>query len=149
VIDGAAEQRPRGGRVLRPYCVVAAGLVLLVALAPPLGVLARRTEYAASLQFSLLAIAVPALTTLGAPWRQLGLARRGPALSPRPFDVLAERRHRHQELSRSIGFVGADLAAAVASGGLDSSRRRRSWRPASACGSSWSPHPRSGPVRTT
>jgi cytochrome c oxidase assembly factor CtaG len=110
--EGAADRRPRGAELLRPWCVVAGGLVLVAILAPPFGTVARRTEYAASLQFSLLAIAVPALMTLGGPWRRLGLAGSS-AGGPRLFDTLADRRRRHRELPRSLAFIGADLALAV------------------------------------
>jgi cytochrome c oxidase assembly factor CtaG len=110
--EGVAERRPRVAAQLRPWCVVVAGLVLVLALAPPLGVLARRTEYAASLQFSLLAIVVPALVTVGGPWRRLGLGGRS-AGAPLVLDRLADRRRRHRELPRSLGFIGADLGVAV------------------------------------
>ena len=46
------------------------------ALVPPLSSEARRVEVIEALQFALLAIAVPALVVLGAPWRRLGLAAR-------------------------------------------------------------------------
>jgi cytochrome c oxidase assembly factor CtaG len=88
-------------------------LVAVAALVPPLGTVARRTEYAAALQFSLLAIALPALVTLGAPWSLLGLAgppRRG---RPRPLDALADRRLRHRELPWSIAFIAVDLVVAA------------------------------------
>jgi hypothetical protein len=110
--EGVADRRPRVAAPLRPWCVVAAGLVLVGALAPPLGTLARRTEYAASLQFSLLAIVVPALVTVGGPWRRLGLVGRSTG-APRVLDRLADRRRRHRELPWSLGFVGADLTLAV------------------------------------
>jgi cytochrome c oxidase assembly factor CtaG len=89
--------------------------VAIVALAPPLGTVARRTEYAATLQFSLLAIALPALVALGAPWRLLGLAGSGgPEGRPRFADRLADRRRRHRELPWAFAFVVADLGVAAA-----------------------------------
>jgi cytochrome c oxidase assembly factor CtaG len=108
--EGAADRRPRVAALLRPWCVVAGGFALLATLVPPLSTLARRTEYAASLQFSVLAIAVPALMTLGGPWRRLGPARGN---AGGLLDKVADRRRRHRELSRSLGFIGADLAVAV------------------------------------
>ncbi len=48
---------------------------------------ARHSEYGAAIQFSLLAIVLPALVTVGAPWRLLGLAGNGPS-----DDVSAHRR---------------------------------------------------------
>jgi cytochrome c oxidase assembly factor CtaG len=77
--------------------------VAVVALVPPLGTVARRTEYAAALQFSLLAIGLPALVTLGAPWTLLGLS----------LDALADRRRRHRELTWSIAFIAVDLGVAA------------------------------------
>jgi len=111
---GAAAGRPQVRTTpWRIWCLVAAVLVAVAALVPPLGTVARRTEYAAALQFSLLAIALPALVTLGAPWSLLGLAgppRRG---RPRPLDALADRRLRHRELPWSIAFIAVDLVVAA------------------------------------
>ncbi len=87
----------------------------LLALLPPLSTAARRDEFAASLQFSLFAIALPALVALGAPWRLFGLAG-GPAAGapPRIVDRIADRRSRHRELPWSLALVGCDLGAAIA-----------------------------------
>jgi cytochrome c oxidase assembly factor CtaG len=88
--------------------------VLAVTLAPPLATLARRAEYAAALQFALLAIVVPALVALGAPWDALGLAGdRSDEGRPRPLDRLADRRRRHRELPWSLAFIVCGLAVAV------------------------------------
>lgn len=58
--------------------LAAIGLVLVLAsLLPPLSVLARRYVFAESIQFSVFAMAGPALIVLGAPWRLLRLS--GPA----------------------------------------------------------------------
>lgn len=112
---GAAAGRPRARTTpWRNWCLGAAALVAVVALVPPLGTAARRTEYAAALQFSLLAIALPALVTLGAPWSLLGLS--GPAHRDgrlRLLDRLADRRLRHRELPWSIGFIVVDLVVAA------------------------------------
>jgi Cytochrome c oxidase caa3 assembly factor (Caa3_CtaG) len=114
VIVGAAPGRPRAWLTpWRNWCLIAAALVAVVALVPPLGTVARQTEYAAALQFSLLAIGVPALVTLGAPWSLLGLATRSPGTEPRLMDKLADRRRRHRELPWSIAFVGFDLVVAA------------------------------------
>ena len=111
---GAAAGRPRTWLTpWRSWCLIAAALVAIAALVPPLGTVARRTEYAAALQFSLLAIALPALVTLGAPWPHLGLASRSPGARPRLVDKLADRRRRHRELPRSIAFIGLDLVVAA------------------------------------
>ena len=58
--------------------LAAVGLVLVLAcLLPPLSVLARRYVFDESIQFSVFAMAGPALIVLGAPWRLLRLS--GPA----------------------------------------------------------------------
>ena len=63
--------------------LAAIGLVLVLAsLLPPLSVLARRYVFAESIQFSVFAMAGPALIVLGAPWRLLRLS--GPADGWRP-----------------------------------------------------------------
>jgi cytochrome c oxidase assembly factor CtaG len=77
----------------------------LVVLVPPLSVLARRYEALAALQFGVLAIAVPALLAVGAPWAQLGLSGQA--------QRLADARKRHPQLARALGFVGIDLVAIV------------------------------------
>ena len=76
---GAAGGRPQQHATAatpawRPWCLVAAVIVALGALVPPLATVARRADYGQALQFSLLAIALPALVTLGAPWRFLRLS---------------------------------------------------------------------------
>jgi cytochrome c oxidase assembly factor CtaG len=94
---------------------VSAVVVAVLALVPPLATEARRTEYAAALQFSLLAIALPALVALGAPWRLLRLASIDASRErPRLADRLADRRRRHRELPWSLAFLAADLGVAIA-----------------------------------
>jgi len=102
-----------------------AALLLLVSLVPPVATWARRYESVEALQFSLLAVVVPALVALGAPWRLLGLAARRPVQldedgAPmedgdrlRPVDRLAEGRRHHPEALRSVLFAVVFLAAAV------------------------------------
>jgi cytochrome c oxidase assembly factor CtaG len=110
VSGGAASVRPREPvATWRGWCLLAALVTLAVALVPPLATAARRTEYAQALQFSLLAVVIPALTALGAPWGRFG---RGSLLTL--ADRLADGRRRRRELARSLGFVACGLAAAVA-----------------------------------
>jgi cytochrome c oxidase assembly factor CtaG len=111
---GAAEGRPRAHPTgWRPWCLLAALAVAVLALVPPLATVARRTNYGEATQFGLWAIALPALVSAGAPWRRLGLA--APAgEAPRALDVLADHRLRHRELARSLLFVGCDLAVVIA-----------------------------------
>ncbi|MGP8059566.1 MAG: cytochrome c oxidase assembly protein [Acidimicrobiales bacterium] len=115
---GAAQVRSRELPARSRGWVAVGGLVVLVlALVPPLSSWARHTEVAWSVQFSVLALVVPCLLVVGAPWRRLGLAapRAGPgARRPRFLDRLAEGRHRHPELVRSLGFLALDLAVVVA-----------------------------------
>lgn len=98
-------------------------VVLVLALVPPLSSEARRVEVFEALQFALLAIGIPALVVLGAPWRWLGLAA-GPAVQsdaegiavvdrPRMADRLTTARRRHPEPARSLGFLVLELAALV------------------------------------
>ena len=113
---GAASERPPGrARVLRPWCLVAALLGAVLALVPPLDTVARGSDYAAAVQFSLLAIVVPALTTLGSPWRIFTLSAGASAVRRLgPVDRLAEGRRRHHELTRSVAYIGCDLAVVIA-----------------------------------
>jgi hypothetical protein len=94
---------------------VALGLAVLV---PPLATLSRRFEYAAALQFSVLAMVVPGLLTVGAPWRRLRLAARPgigePGVASGPLDRVTDRRLRHREVVRTAGFVVVDLLAVAA-----------------------------------
>ena len=116
--EGAAQGRPpTRSSTWRTLCLVAAAVGAVLALAPPLGTEARHTEYAATLQFSLFALVIPALVALGAPWRLLRLAGtdgHGPGERPRLADRLADRRRRHRELPWSLAFVAADLGVAIA-----------------------------------
>ena len=111
---GAASHRT--GRLV----VLAVGLVLLlVSLLPPLASEARRYEFVEAVQFCLLAVAVPALLVIGAPWRLLGLTAPSvgdppdPAAAAGPVDRLAQGRRRHPEALRSAGFFALYLAGAV------------------------------------
>jgi len=113
---GAATVRPREHAARwRLLCLIGAVVVVLMALVPPLSRLARDSEYGAAIQFSLLAIVLPALVTVGAPWRLLGLAGQGsPAMPPRVVDRVADHRRRHRELAWSLAFIAADLCVVVA-----------------------------------
>lgn len=117
--DGVAEVRPRALSDRSRHWVAFAVLVLAVlAVVPPLSSWARHTEVLESLQFSILAVVVPSLLVVGAPWRLLGLATPAPDAggprAPRAFDRLADGRRRHPQLLRSLGFLAVDLAVVVA-----------------------------------
>ncbi len=112
---GAAGERPHEWTSRwRDLCLLGAVVVALACLIPPISSTARRFEYGEALQFSLLAIVLPALVAIGAPWRRLGLARAGEPDPPRPVDRVADRRLRHRELPWSLAFIALDLAAVVA-----------------------------------
>lgn len=123
MIGGAAAVRPREpGGGWRGWCLLGAAAVVVATLAPPLATLARKAEYAAALQFSLLALALPALLALSAPWRRLRLAgrvgedqpTRSEAVERRLADRVADRRRRHRELPWSLAFVALGIGTAVA-----------------------------------
>lgn len=81
-------------------------VVLAVAVAPPLGSSALRYVSLETVQFALLAIVLPALLALGAPWRLLGLA---PAL-----ERANAKRQLHPTLSRAALWAAPALAVLVA-----------------------------------
>jgi cytochrome c oxidase assembly factor CtaG len=82
----------------RQWLAVAGLLLVLACLLPPLVLLAHRYVFAESIQFTVFAMAGPALIVLGAPWRFLRLS----GLASR---LAAERRAR-----RSIMRAAAVLA---------------------------------------
>ena len=70
---------PRGKSLLP----IAAVILVLLSLVPPVGTYTRRYVFAESLQFAAYAAVLPALLVLGAPWRALGLSRLMAALTGR------------------------------------------------------------------
>lgn len=100
----------------RSLLLVVTGLVVVGIVVPPLSTAARRYEFVEAIQFSLAALAVPALAVLGAPWALLGLAGHGGSNGApvRPFDRLGDARPRHPKLARSLVFMSLDLLAMVA-----------------------------------
>jgi cytochrome c oxidase assembly factor CtaG len=110
----------QGGRL-----VLCAGAVVLFAacLVPPLAPWAGRHEFVEAIQYTLLAVVVPALVVCGSPWRLLGLAARRPegdednTVAPTgplpPVDRLAHGRRRHPGAIRSVPFAAFFLAAAI------------------------------------
>ena len=104
---GSARERPHVWfDRARPWLAGGGVVVAVLALVPPLGGLATRYQVIETLQFAMLAIAVPALIVLGAPWSTRALAR--------PAERLAAGRRRHPELLRCACFVAVDLAVIVA-----------------------------------
>jgi cytochrome c oxidase assembly factor CtaG len=128
------ESQDRGGARIgqgsggaRLALAASAAVLLIAALVPPLSSAARRVEALEALQFALLAMGVPALVALSAPWRLLGLAAgrtdatdatdaEGTVVLERPqlADRMAAGRRRHPELARSLAYLAVDTAVVVA-----------------------------------
>ena len=115
---GAGQSPSALRRSLQIWILVAAVVLWLAALVPPLATWAERYQCLAAAQLALLAVVVPGLATIGSPWPRLGLAAqpgRSPSSQPLgPADRLAEGRRRHRQLARALGFIGVDVAAVVA-----------------------------------
>jgi len=101
---------------------------VLACLLPPLATLARRYVFAESIQFSVFAMAGPALIVLGAPWRFLRLSRAAagpdvgrpgpgagqPARSPAgPADRLAAARRDNRSFGRAAIFLLVFMAVCL------------------------------------
>lgn len=94
-LDGLAVPAPPGRR----QWLAVAGLVLVLAcLLPPLVLLAHRYVFAETLQFTVFAMAGPALIVLGAPWRFVHLS----GLASR---LAAERRARRSIMRAAAVLV--------------------------------------------
>jgi cytochrome c oxidase assembly factor CtaG len=70
-VSASATRSPLTARQLRDGSLVLALIVIVLAVVPPLSVEARRYVFAEAIQFSLLALGVPALVVLGAPFEHL------------------------------------------------------------------------------
>ena len=79
---------------IRRWSLLGAALVCLLTFLPPVSSLAHRYELGQILRYGLWAMVVPTLVVVGAPWRHAAWA-----------ETLAQRRRRHPELWRSVGFV--------------------------------------------
>jgi cytochrome c oxidase assembly factor CtaG len=76
--------RPDGAASEMVWLAVLGGVLGVAVLVGPLSSLAQRSETANALQFAVLALAVPALVVLGAPWRHFApLGRRAAARAAR------------------------------------------------------------------
>jgi cytochrome c oxidase assembly factor CtaG len=80
---------------LRPWLAPAGVLLMLGVLVPPVGSAARQYVFAQAVQFAVLAVVVPALVVLGAPWRlgqpvadRLAIARSHRPTGAQPWLVL-------------------------------------------------------------
>jgi cytochrome c oxidase assembly factor CtaG len=115
---------PESDQPRRSIFSALAVVLLAVLLVPPVGTWARRDEFIEAIQFACLAIVVPALVVIGAPWRPLGLASRrqgplgdatGAGVGGRStmVDRLAVGRRRHPEAWRSLAFACLYLGGVV------------------------------------
>ena len=78
---------------------VAFGIAVVL---PPLASLARTSETVNALQFAVLALCVPALVVVGAPWRRLG-----------PIGRLADARAARARRPSGVGALGLQVALVV------------------------------------
>lgn len=85
------------------WLAILGALLGVAVLVPPLVSLARTSETMNALQFAVLALAVPALVVLGAPWRALG-----------PLGRLAESRAARTAPSSGVVALVCEVAAVVA-----------------------------------
>jgi cytochrome c oxidase assembly factor CtaG len=123
--DRSRPQSTEAHHSVRRMALVLAGLLVVVWLVPPIASWARRYEFVEALQFSFLAIVIPALLVVGSPWALLGLASsRPPRLdddglplvedgASAPVDRLAYGRRRHPEVLRAAFFACLYLAGAI------------------------------------
>jgi cytochrome c oxidase assembly factor CtaG len=103
----------------RSWLAGAGALLALAVLLPPVGADARRYVFAQAVQFAVLAVAVPALVVLGAPWRRPGrtpaeLAGQPGEVTMRLVDRLAvTRSHRRPGMVRCLTILVGFIALAV------------------------------------
>lgn len=107
----------------RPWLAGVGALLALAVLLPPVGAEARRYVFAQAVQYAMLAVAVPALVVLGAPWRRAGrasaqvagqLAGQPSVVTMRLVDRLAvTRSHRRPGTVRCLTILVGFIALAV------------------------------------
>ena len=71
-------------RRLRPWLAAAGGALAVGVLVPPAGTAARQYVFAQAVQYAVLAVVVPALVVLGAPWRLVSGSRFARSRRPAP-----------------------------------------------------------------
>jgi cytochrome c oxidase assembly factor CtaG len=91
---------------LRPWLTLLAAILAAGVLLPPAATVASRYAFAQALQFVLLAVAVPALLVISAPWRM----RRGIQLADR---VAMARSHRGGTMRAWVYLVGFILLVII------------------------------------
>lgn len=120
-VDIAAPSSGRG----RTALLVLAGVALVLAVVPPISTVARHYEFVETVQFDLVAFALPVLLVLGWPLRGLG---HGSGMLAR-LVRLADGRRRHPAVIRSLGFAFAFVGVVVAwrTPGLMDALQRHPW----------------------
>lgn len=97
---------------LRPW-LASAGVILAAAvLLPPVGTFARQYVFPQALQFAVLAIVVPALVVLGAPWRRLAalFGTGGTRVADRLLIARSHEAPRGRPWIVLVTFIGVALA---------------------------------------
>src|SRR5215469_15139881 len=87
---------------LRPWLAVAGAVLAVGVLVPPAGTEARRYVFAQAVQFAVLAVVVPSLVVLGAPWRFGGAGSR----------LARMRSGAAATVSTPVGSLGSPIATA-------------------------------------
>jgi cytochrome c oxidase assembly factor CtaG len=88
---------------LRSWLAPAGVILMLGVLVPPGGSIARQYVFAQAVQFAVLAVVVPALVVLGAPWRFAG------SLGERVAIARSHRASGARTWAVLVGFVGVAL----------------------------------------
>jgi cytochrome c oxidase assembly factor CtaG len=97
---------------LRPWLALTGLILAAVVLLPPVGTAARQYVFAQAVQFAVLAIVVPALVVLGAPWRLLAalLGTNGTSIAHRLLIARSHRLSRARPWIVLVTFIGVALA---------------------------------------
>lgn len=109
--------REPGGPDGASWCLLPAALLTVAALVPPALGLARRYELVQAAQFSLFALVVPALVTVGLPWRRIGLgsgSARARPVEPSLAERLGAARRPDRLFGPSVAALGPFVVLVVA-----------------------------------
>lgn len=109
---------PAADAGLRRWLPVAAAVLVVASLVPPLSTLARRYLFVESIQFSLFAMVCPALIVLGAPWRRLRSRRQDgtqeSGTPPRLAGRLAAGQDSRSSFLRGVVFLVVFIGVSLA-----------------------------------
>jgi cytochrome c oxidase assembly factor CtaG len=98
----------------RSWLALAAIVLILGMLLPPVGTYARQYALAQALQYVLFAVAVPALLVLGSPWRLVPLRRPGANCGRPPGLAYDLTRPRRPGAARAVVVLAAFVALVIA-----------------------------------